>query len=65
MLKMIYLDFEVTLTFRRKRLNKSSTSSSPYAEIKVRQSEDSTYQQLNLSISVPRLDNTYQNLSLQ
>nr|XP_022311645.1 multiple epidermal growth factor-like domains protein 10 isoform X2 [Crassostrea virginica] len=57
--------FVAAFLIRRKRLNKSSTSSSPYAEIKVRQSEDSTYQQLNLSISVPRLDNTYQNLSLK
>nr|XP_022306114.1 multiple epidermal growth factor-like domains protein 10 isoform X2 [Crassostrea virginica] len=54
-----------TLLIRRKWLNKSSTSSSPYAEINVRQNEDSTYQQLNVSISGARPDNTYQNLSLQ
>ena len=63
--KWFIFDFNVILPFRRKRLNISSTSSSPYAEIKFRQSEDSTYQQLNLSISSPKLDNTYQNLSLQ
>nr|XP_022305779.1 protein draper-like [Crassostrea virginica] len=38
------------LLIRRKRLTVSSTSSSPYAEIKVRQSEDSTYQPMSVSI---------------
>ncbi|XP_078329590.1 uncharacterized protein LOC111112689 [Crassostrea virginica] len=62
---LIFVVFVAVFLIRRKKLYKSSTSNSPYAEIKIRQREDSTYQQLNVSISGLKLDNTYQNLSLQ
>ena len=45
-----------TLHFRRKKLCMSGTTDSHYAEVEVQQTEDSAYQQLN--VSGPGSDNT-------
>ena len=41
--------YRETLHFRRKQLCMSGTTDSHYAEVEIRQSEDSNYQQLNVS----------------
>nr|XP_022311640.1 multiple epidermal growth factor-like domains protein 11 [Crassostrea virginica] len=51
------------ILIRRKRLCMSDTTGSPYAEVEIRQIEDSTYQQLNVSGIGTGNTNQKQNIS--
>nr|XP_022311642.1 uncharacterized protein LOC111116883 isoform X2 [Crassostrea virginica] len=51
------------ILIRRKRLCMSDTTGSPYAEVEIRQIEDSTYQQLNVSGLGTGNTNQKQNIS--
>ena len=66
--------YKETLHFRRKKLCMSGTTDSHYAEVEIQQTEDSAYQQLNVSglgsdntnhqQNISELDTAYQQLNV-